>query len=329
MNTTLTPARPPLRGPVQVLVRQHRWTLRITGALALLTVLGLIALALRSSHVAAAFEASGCSANGGTGRACDQNARDYWDSMNAYQRVFHYIASLLVAVPVFAGAYVAGPMIGRELESGAHRMSWTQSVSPARWLSARLATPAVLLVAATAVLAVCLHTAWNLSDTPYPSEWYRPEVFATTGTALPAYVLFALCTGALTGLLVRRTLPALALSAAVTGSAAVAFAAFRALLWPRATGVGQTLRPLENIWWVETGHVTSDGSRLPDDVCAGAASAADRNACMADHDITRHYLDYHPASHFWPLQLVETGILLTLAALALALAFRVLRRLHG
>lgn len=47
---------------------------------------------------------------------------------------------------------------------------------------------------------------------------------------------------------------------------------------------------------------------------------------MADHDITAHYLDYHPASHFWPVQLVETGILLALAALALTLAFRVLRR---
>ncbi|MEU6015011.1 hypothetical protein ABZ826_13465 [Streptomyces sp. NPDC047515] len=58
--------------------------------------------------------------------------------------------------------------------------------------------------------------------------------------------------------------------------------------------------------------------------------ASDPDRCLADKDITLRYLvDYHPASHFWPLQLVETGILLALAALAVALAFRVLRRRHA
>ncbi|MCZ7459444.1 hypothetical protein [Streptomyces sp. WMMC940] len=37
----------------------------------------------------------------------------------------------------------------------------------------------------------------------------------------------------------------------------------------------------------------------------------------------------HPPSHFWPIQLVETGIVLALAAVATYAAFRVLRRRHG
>jgi hypothetical protein len=37
----------------------------------------------------------------------------------------------------------------------------------------------------------------------------------------------------------------------------------------------------------------------------------------------------HPASHFWPLQLVETGIVLAVAALATAAAFALLRRRTG
>lgn len=40
-------------------------------------------------------------------------------------------------------------------------------------------------------------------------------------------------------------------------------------------------------------------------------------------------LRFHPESHFWPLQLVETGILLTLAAIATLAAFVFLRRRHG
>ncbi|MFD4142619.1 MULTISPECIES: hypothetical protein [unclassified Streptomyces] len=37
----------------------------------------------------------------------------------------------------------------------------------------------------------------------------------------------------------------------------------------------------------------------------------------------------HPTSHFWPLQLVETGIVLTLTAALTTAAFVVLRRRHG
>ncbi|MEZ0160894.1 ABC transporter permease, partial [Streptomyces griseorubens] len=37
----------------------------------------------------------------------------------------------------------------------------------------------------------------------------------------------------------------------------------------------------------------------------------------------------HPASHYWPLQLVATGILLAVAGLLTYAAFRVLRRTSG
>lgn len=50
---------------------------------------------------------------------------------------------------------------------------------------------------------------------------------------------------------------------------------------------------------------------------------------MADRDITGWFVDNHPPSHLWPLQLVETGIVLALTALAVTAAFRVLRRRTG
>lgn len=48
--------------------------------------------------------------------------------------------------------------------------------------------------------------------------------------------------------------------------------------------------------------------------------------CFTDHGVTGYYLDYHPASHFWPLQLIGTGIVLTVAAAAVGTAFWLLRR---
>ncbi|WP_424922098.1 hypothetical protein [Streptomyces sp. wa53] len=328
--STLTPARPSLRGPARVVVRQHRWALRIAGGLALVALLGLIALALRSTHVAEVFEASDCRVDGADGnRACMQTARNYLDSMFTYRGVFEDFALALMALPVLLSGYVAGPLIARELENGTFRLSWTQSVSPARWLATRLAVPAVLVLAWTAVLSAGLHWARSGSDLPYPAEWYTMYVFTTTGTVLAGHVLLGLCVGALIGILVRRTLLALALSALVTGVVGVSFAGLRARLWPPSTVTGTTLDVRENIWWVETGHLTGTGERLPQDVCAQAVSESARTRCFADNDITGHYLDYHPASHFWPLQLVETGILLALAAVAVAVAFRVLRRRTG
>ncbi|POX52751.1 hypothetical protein C3489_17425 [Streptomyces sp. Ru71] len=39
-----------------------------------------------------------------------------------------------------------------------------------------------------------------------------------------------------------------------------------------------------------------------------------------------YYVVFHPESHYWPLQLVECGIVLALAATATATAFTLLRR---
>ncbi|MFB8119222.1 hypothetical protein ACFC51_25575 [Streptomyces sp. NPDC055962] len=338
MSTTLTaprpsgpttPSRPSLRGLARVVVRQHRWTLGIAGGLALAAVIGLIALVLRSSHVSGVFEASNCRIDGGAGRACDQTARDYADSLHTYRRILDYYTLSLMALPTVFGAWVAGPVIARELESGTFRMAWTQSVSPARWLAARLTVPVVLLVSGTAALAVCLNWARALTDLPYRPEWYSAHVFTTTGTVLAGHVLFALCVGALAGLLIRRVIPALTVSVLATGAVMGTFVYARGYLWPRSTVTGRSLDVEPDIWWVKTGHITGAGERLSQDVCAQVSSVQAYARCMTDHDVTSHYLDYHPASHFWPIQLVETGILLALAAVALALAFRALRRLHG
>ncbi|MFD3610535.1 hypothetical protein ACFWXA_21080 [Streptomyces atroolivaceus] len=319
-----------LRGPARVVVRQHRWTLWIAGGLFLAAVIGLIAVALRASHVAEIFTASNCRVDGADGdRDCMQTARNYLDSMFEYRSLFDDVALFLTVLPVLFSAFIAGPVIARELESGTFKMSWTQSVSPAHWLTAKLAVPTVLLLAGTAVLSSVLHWAQSYADNPYPSEWYTPQIFAGTGVLPFASLLLGLCIGALTGLLVRRTVLALTVSTFVTGAVIIAFAYLRSGLWPPRTVTGKTLDVSPNIWWVETGDLTSSGERLTQTACSQSASEADRLQCLADHDITGHYLDYHPASHFWPIQLVETGILLALAALALALAFRVLRRRTG
>ncbi|MFJ8447392.1 hypothetical protein [[Kitasatospora] papulosa] len=319
----------PLRGPARVVVRQHRWTLWIAGGLALAAVITLIVTALRSAHVVDAFESGPCSVEGDPGRSCYQPVRNYLDTTFALNGVGNYAALLLAVLPVIISAFVAGPMIARELESGTFKVSWTQSVPPAHWLAAKLAVPAALLLAGVPVLTAVLSWARSYADTPYPAQWHDAPVFSTSGVLPLTHTFFGMCVGALAGLLIRRTLPALTVAALVTGTALTVLTYWRQELWPPRTLTGETLNAKEGMWWVETGDLTSGGERLTGTACSRSSSEGDRLQCLTDHDITNHYLDYHPASHFWPLQLVETGILLALTATAVTVAFRLLRRRTG
>ncbi|MGP3753996.1 hypothetical protein [Streptomyces sp. IBSNAI001] len=324
--STLTP----LRGSARVVVRQHRGTLRIAGLLALAGAVAVIGFALWTSHVIDSFEAGSCEASGLSGTACDQRIVDFSASMSLFQRQLTYAGLVLTVLPGIVSAFVAGPLIARELESGSYRVAWTQSVTPARWLAAKLAVPTVLLVAGVTVLSAVLGWAQTRTATDYPVDWFDAPVFGATVPVVIGYTLLGIAVGALTGLLVRRTVAAMAVAVVVTGAVMVALVNLRSSLWPLETTVGTAEGrldvPLES-WVVDLGRVTASGDRLPTDVCwRGGASEAREARCMAERDITGWFVDHHPASHLWPLQLVETGIVLALAALAVTAAFRVLRR---
>lgn len=143
-----------------------------------------------------------------------------------------------------------------------------------------------------------------------------------------AYVLCALAVGALAGLVLRRALPALGVSFALMLVLNQFLQSHRADLWPSVTRTGARgeFNPPDSAWRLEDG-VLVHGEHVPNPGygnCEG--TAAETKRCLADHGITGNYSVYHPASHFWPLHLVETGIVLAVAAAATAAAFRLLRR---
>src|SRR6478609_443415 len=53
---------------------------------------------------------------------------------------------LLVVLPGIVGAVVGAPLIGRELESGVFRYSWTQGAGRMRWAVAVIIPPAIVSV---------------------------------------------------------------------------------------------------------------------------------------------------------------------------------------
>ncbi|BAU84889.1 hypothetical protein SLA_4000 [Streptomyces laurentii] len=301
--------------------RQHRWTIVAALALTVITVAVLAASVYWSGRAEDILKATGCTVNS-EARHCLQSTGDYVDAVWQARHMVEYIAFGVLLLPAVVSGYMAGPLVARELETGTYRLAWTQSASPARWLAAKLAASAVFTVAL--VVLVNLVFRWSWASGPaddFPTFWNDPTIYAALPGPVPvATVLLGLAVGALTGLLIRRTLPALLTSTLLTGGVIAAFTNYRAFLWPTETLTGQALQNrAARTWSVDQGMLTSSGDKV---------SLADCHwewGCVTQRGGVTDYADVHPQSHFWPLQLVETGILLALAALALLAAFRVLR----
>ncbi|MFR9675433.1 ABC transporter permease [Streptomyces sp. TR02-1] len=238
------------------------------------------------------------------------------------------LAHLAVAVAGFAGA----TLVARERESGTAALSWTQSVTPARWLAAKLALPTLVLVASMTLLTAVNRWVWTSGDASgdgMQEHWYNSLTFLSTGPAATAHALFALVLGAVVGLLLRRTLPALGITVGLVVAVQMLAAEFRDALWPTRTVTGPwpvDVPPYAHI--LESGGVTATGHRFDLSVCYVRGTSDPERVvenCLTQRDALGYH-EFHPASHYWPLQWVETGILLAAAGLLTFLAFRLLRR---
>ncbi|MDQ0933679.1 ABC transporter permease [Streptomyces turgidiscabies] len=264
---------------------------------------------------------SGCRGSAMPNLGCDGPGPHgvLWDSAVALG------SSMIALAPILIAAWAGGSLIGRELESGTARLAWIQSVSPARWLAAHLAVPAVLITAGMIPLTLLHRMMWSADPELRRDSWswFDSQIFNANGVLATVYALFGLAFGVLVGMVARRSMPGLGVSLLSTGIGLQHFQSLRPHLWPaetrKSTGEFSDHLGLS----VGEGSYTSTGARLPDVLCGGRAS------CISRHDVVGEYRDYHPASHFWPLQLVETGILLALTAVAVLVAFALIRRRTG
>jgi hypothetical protein len=123
------------------------------------------------------------------------------------RKPFGLLGFLVLFVPAVLGVFLGAPLVARELEHGTHRLAWTQSVSRTRWLAVKIAVVGSAGMAVTAVLSLFV-TWWA-----HPLDRVRMDqygYFDQRAVVPVAYAAFAIALGVASGILLRRTLPAIA-----------------------------------------------------------------------------------------------------------------------
>ncbi len=179
----------------RVVVRQHRRAPRVT--LALLALAAAVTAGLRE-WVAGSMDEARCLA--GEPEACGaQLFGDRVTPQGFLALVLQWSLFALMAVPPLLGAFVAGPMVAREPESGTHQVAWTQSVTPARRLAANLLLAAALAAGTAAVLTAVFRFARKPVLFHENLGWADRGAYEAMGPALGAYCLPGVAVGASRG----------------------------------------------------------------------------------------------------------------------------------
>ena len=181
------------------------------GALLVVAVL----LAITGPHLVHVYDATvgSCQAHGDCSSATTL-------FLKTYRGLQIGLDVVVVAVPGILGIFWGAPLVARELEAGTYRLAWTQSVTRARWLTVKMAMVGLSTMAVAGLLSL-MATWWSS-----PVDRVNQSVFTSFDqrALVPlGFALFAFALGVTTGVILRRTVPAMA-------TTLVAFVATRLLV---------------------------------------------------------------------------------------------------
>lgn len=303
--------------------RQHR--------VELLTVLGL-GLGLAALMTVVSIEAQ--SSSGAVRQSCAgaPGPQCLTESINfgsQFTTIFEVFQGLLLALPGLAGIFIGAPLLAREFEQGTARLVWTQGITRRRWFAMKLG---VILVVAAAVASVLGAVGSVMTGTPggiFDSRW---SSFDLQGLVLVAYVIFGIALGAAAGAIIRRTVPAMAVTL-------VAFIAIRVavynwirpnLLPPLSWDTSNLAPNLGDSWYLGQRAVDLSGHPVSDQYYQQLlANAGVLPGSLADymraHGVVVLQL-YQPEGRFWLFQSMEAALFLILAVALIGLAVWAIRR---
>jgi hypothetical protein len=221
-------------------------------------------------------------------------------------------------LPGLIGVLLAAPFV-LQLERRTHWLDWTQSVTRGRWIAGKFGL--AIAAALVAAIALTLLVSWWRGPFVHIQGRMQNSIYDSEGTVVAAYAVFALGLGLAVGALWRNAIPALS----------VAFGGYFGVRLFVDTWLRQRLvSPLSKTFNAQTGSGPDSHawvlSEYPVDAHGHALSlvspcAPGANACPVKAGAAQFmHTVYHPASHFWPLQLTETALFGGMAVALIAFA---------
>ena len=246
------------------------------------------------------------------------------------------VSIFLQAVPALIGAFAGAPVLAREMETGTFRFAWTQGFGRWRWTLAKL----VLLAVAVAAAAAAFSVLYSWFSQPFFAAGYTipftTRVFNLGEVTFAAWTLAAFAIGVLAGMLIRRTVPAIAATLAVYAGLASATALY--LRQHYMTPLLTSKLNLPGSAWLVSQWYTKDGKfafgahgfqvvHAVSQLCPAriGTSGLSPAQCLTQHGYTV-WTSYQPGSRFWPFQWIEGGWLLALSVLLIAATVWLVRR---
>ncbi len=281
--------------------------------------------------------------------SCRTLADTFQGKLSRIDAVVYFLSlGILLLAPGLIGVFWGAPLVAREIEARTFPLAWNQSVTRTRWMAVKLGLVGLLATATAGLLSLML-TWWSSPiDTSLSQSGnsrlnltrLAPVLFDSRDLTPVGYAAFAFALGVTAGVLIRRTVPAMA--AALAGFAAVQFA------WPiwirqhliapvhtvvallpgnvleiKSINNNMIISAMPNFTqqgaWVLSSQVVGNSGRpvhvTTPAVCLGNKFAACQAWIGRLH--LRQVVAYEPASRFWEFQWAETVIFV---AVAVALA---------
>jgi hypothetical protein len=323
------------------------------GAAAALAVFAVI-LAVTGPDLAHQYAISGLATCRDPGD-CGARTSSFLSQMRSgsvYPALYFLGAAVVYLAPALIGAFWGAPLVSRELEAGTWRLAWNQSVTRTRWMAVKL-TLIGLAAMATAGLLSLMITWWaapidrvgGFPTTLSQLSRFSPQMFGARGIAPFGYAAFAFALGVTAGVLIRRTVAAMAVTLAVFAAVQVIMPnVVRPDLIPPAqvtmpihatlrdmivTHNGQITVPAAKpgVWVISNQTITPDGHVFVLPVTPACQSGTEQacDAWLAGRHL-RQRITYQPASRYWAFQWYETAIFLALAVMLAGLCVWRIRR---
>jgi len=306
-------------------LRQYRTHLLATGGILLALAAVLLVHGLLTQSFIAQSAPVGCPSTAARCTAFDQQL------MGRYQQL-QPLLQFLPLVPALIGAFWGAPLLAREYERGTYKLVWTQTVSRQRWLAVKLSVIGAAAALGGLALGVMISAwLWVFRGTTFPGVYPDRSFFELRGIVPSGWWLLSFMIGAAAGAVIRRTLPAMAVTIVLAVALLMSFNSARDYVYAAPDQLVVTTLPVSaaipvgssyvDSWWLDPqGNAQSEVAvqRATATTCPQTDPQVLPDSCLIGHGY-RAVVLFQPPTRWWRYQLTEDTILLLASLLTGAL----------